>query len=117
MNEGINDSAKFSSDINQSIYLLLRSRKRKFTHRNIKRLLLGVTKRHKSWKNHLLSNRRQTMQETEEVWLSVLGLRIIFTFHQGETTERNERLQGRVLGTKGKGWRGILHRSISIKSS
>lgn len=94
----------------QSIHLFSpkKQKEEEFTPWNIKNP--GSYQGTQSWKVWYLSKKSQTIQETEEVWLSILGLRNILMFHQGETTGRNERLEGRVLGTKGKGRRGILHR-------
>lgn len=99
----------------QSIHLFSpkKQKEEEFTPWNIKNP--GSYQGTQSWKVWYLSKRSQTIQETKEVWLSILGLRNILMFHQGETTGRNERLEGRVLGTKGKERRGILHRIIVIQ--
>lgn len=49
-----------------------------------------------------MPEKSQTIQETEEVWLFVLGLRIFITFHQGETTKRNENYKAEFWVPTGK---------------
>ena len=68
-----------------------RQKERKLTHRDIK------TESYQETQN--LEKPISCLKEVkQEEWFSV-----IFTFHQGEIMEKNERLPGSVLGTKEEG--------------
>lgn len=106
LNECMTQPSSIQMSIN--VFPPKKQKKKEFTHRNIKNPVSYQGTQ--NWKGQFLSKRSQAIQKAKEAWLSVLGLRTFITFHQGETTERNERSRGRVPGTKEEGKRGILHR-------